>query len=291
MTDFPPLQHWLVPLARQAGLPGADTLAIDSNADTAEAWSAVAMATHTTEDALAEVVSLHFGLERANFAETQLGAVPLLPYRVAARLGVLCLACTDREVVVATADPVAFEAEQEIHRLTSRHVRFCIAPPASVADALAHAYPDADRAPDLDDPLPALLPDDTPHILVVDDDAGMRLLLRTVLQSRNFRVTEAADGPSALERLEEGGFHLVTLDLSMGAMGGLEVLERIRSRLMTRTLPVIVATGTEDPEVEMQLFEAGADDFVVKPIDPPRFVLRVQAVLRRRDQIGHPLLA
>ena len=46
---------------------------------------------------------------------------------------------------------------------------------------------------------------------------------------------------------------------------------------------MIVATGADDPGVEMQLFEAGADDFVVKPVDPPRFLLRVQAVLRRRS--------
>nr|NIP60913.1 response regulator transcription factor [Gemmatimonadota bacterium]NIR81304.1 response regulator transcription factor [Gemmatimonadota bacterium]NIT90133.1 response regulator transcription factor [Gemmatimonadota bacterium]NIU33965.1 response regulator transcription factor [Gemmatimonadota bacterium]NIU38136.1 DNA-binding response regulator [Gemmatimonadota bacterium] len=47
------------------------------------------------------------------------------------------------------------------------------------------------------------------------------------------------------------------------------------------TLPVIVATSTDDPEVEIRLFEAGADDFIVKPLDPRRFILRVQAVLRR----------
>ncbi len=63
----------------------------------------------------------------------------------------------------------------------------------------------------------------------------------------------------------------------------MEVQQRIRSRLGTATLPVVVATGSDDPATEMQLFEAGADDFVVKPFDPPRFLLRVQAVLRRRS--------
>jgi CheY-like chemotaxis protein len=70
-------------------------------------------------------------------------------------------------------------------------------------------------------------------------------------------------------------FDLVTLDLHMKEMHGLEVLRNIRSRVATAALPVIVATGSDDPSVEMQLFEAGADDFVVKPVDPPRFVLRI----------------
>ena len=70
-------------------------------------------------------------------------------------------------------------------------------------------------------------------------------------------------------------FDLVTLDLHMKEMHGLEVLRNIRSRVATAALPVIVATGSDDPSVEMQLFDAGADDFVVKPVDPPRFVLRI----------------
>ena len=51
---------------------------------------------------------------------------------------------------------------------------------------------------------------------------------------------------------------------------------------------MIIATGSDDSAVEMELFAAGDDDYVVKPIDPPRFVLRVQAVLRRRGGVGPP---
>ena len=122
-----------------------------------------------------------------------------------------------------------------------------------------------------------------PHVLVVDDDPDARLLLRTVLEDRGFRVEEAPDGPEALDILERGGgFDLVTLDLNMKKMEGLEVLKRIRGRLATAAVPVVVATASDDPMVEMGLFEAGADDYVVKPVDPPRFMLRIQAVLRRR---------
>jgi DNA-binding response OmpR family regulator len=113
----------------------------------------------------------------------------------------------------------------------------------------------------------------------------MRLLLRGSLEAAGFRVAEAADGPAALAAMAAGDpFDLVTLDLQLGQMHGLEVLKRIRSRLPTAGVPVVVATASGDPDVEMQLFAAGADDFVVKPVDPTRFLLRIKAVLRRRHE-------
>jgi len=118
----------------------------------------------------------------------------------------------------------------------------------------------------------------------VDDDADTRHLLRAALEADGFRGTEASDGEEALELVDEARedpFSLVTLDLVMPGMSGLGVLKVLRDRLSTQTLPVVVATGMDDPDVEVELFEAGADDFVVKPVDPPRFLLRVRAVLRR----------
>lgn len=290
MIELPPLQHWLVSVVKNAGLPGATTLRIPSDTDTAEAWSLAAMATSVKDDTLAEIVALHYRLGRVDFSQTDLSAIPLLPPDVAERLGVLCVACTDREVTVATFDPVSLEAELEIGRMTSRTAHFVIATPAQIEDAARAAYPD--RGTGEIHVIPALLADEeSPHVLVVDDDADTRLLLRTVLQAKGFRVSEAEDGPEALKLLEgPDAVHLVTLDLNMAEMHGLDVLRRIRQRVRTQSLPVVVATGTGDPEVEMELFDAGADDFIVKPIDPPRFLLRVQAVLRRHDRSGHPLL-
>jgi DNA-binding response OmpR family regulator len=128
--------------------------------------------------------------------------------------------------------------------------------------------------------------------MVVDDDADARALLRAALEGAGFRVSEAEDGSEALAVLGGGlePIALVTLDLQMREMHGLETLRRIRSMVRTAHLPVVVATASDDPEVEMELFAAGADDYVVKPIDPPRFVLRVQAVLRRRGRVLSPLI-
>jgi DNA-binding response OmpR family regulator len=66
-------------------------------------------------------------------------------------------------------------------------------------------------------------------------------------------------------------------------MDGRQVLEAVRSGIQTATIPVIVLTGNEDPEAEIRLMDLGADDYIRKPIDPPRFVTRVRATLRRSN--------
>jgi CheY-like chemotaxis protein len=120
------------------------------------------------------------------------------------------------------------------------------------------------------------------RVLVVDDDASARLLMRSVLEKQGFEVLEADDGPPALALLDEyGDVSLVMLDLNMPQLHGREVLARIRGSIGTAGLPVVVLTGIEDPRVEIELLKAGADDYLRKPIDPQRLAVRVQAVLRR----------
>lgn len=120
------------------------------------------------------------------------------------------------------------------------------------------------------------------HILLVDDDAVNRTLAKALLTKHGFRVSEAQDGTVALERLANGGnYDLMVLDLDMPKLSGGEVLSEVRSSLATATLPIVVLTGTNDPDAEVRLMEEGADDYIRKPIDPPRFVARIRAALRR----------
>ena len=74
---------------------------------------------------------------------------------------------------------------------------------------------------------------------------------------------------------------LVVTDLQMPVMDGNELIRRLRSSLRTATLPVVVLTGTDQHDAEVRLMDAGADDYIRKPIDPPRFLARVKAALRR----------
>lgn len=121
-----------------------------------------------------------------------------------------------------------------------------------------------------------------PTVLVVDDTASDRLLMRTLLEQKGFQVIEAAGGPQALAVLEESrDIALVVLDLLMPEMNGQETLARIRGSVATAGLPVIILTAAEDPRLEVELLEAGADDYLGKPFEPSRLSVRVRAVLRR----------
>jgi CheY-like chemotaxis protein len=130
-----------------------------------------------------------------------------------------------------------------------------------------------------DAPVPG---DAATHILVVDDDAVSRTLARAVLEKSGYRVTEAADGVAALELLAAAPqYQLMVLDLEMPRLGGAEVLDRVRHSVATAGLPVVVLTGATAEATEVDMMDRGADDYVRKPIDAPRFVARIKATLRR----------
>jgi len=123
-----------------------------------------------------------------------------------------------------------------------------------------------------------------PHTLVVDDDPVNRMLARTLLERAGHTVVEAPDGMEALDHLRGAPeCELVVLDLDMPRMNGAETLRRIRASVATAMLPVIVLTGTQDENAEIQLMEMGADDYIRKPMDAARFVARVKAALRRAN--------
>jgi CheY-like chemotaxis protein len=118
--------------------------------------------------------------------------------------------------------------------------------------------------------------------LVADDDAETILLATAVLEQEGLHCVPAPDGVEALARLGDGReFALVILDLNMPRLDGRETLRRIKSSMATAGLPVVVLTGSQDPADEIQVMEDGAADYIRKPIDPPRFLARVRAALRR----------
>ena len=120
-------------------------------------------------------------------------------------------------------------------------------------------------------------------ILVVDDEEQDRKLVGSVLQGMGFEVLEMENGERAQTVIESGdeAFSLVVMDLFMPEMDGKELIHIIRQQLSTQALPVIVLTNSANPRDELELLEAGADDFLVKPVEPARLEARVRAVLRR----------
>ena len=142
------------------------------------------------------------------------------------------------------------------------------AAPAAAAAAAAAAAPAAER-------------DERVSALVADDDPSNRIVAKALLESLGLLVREAPNGEVAIDVLGAQEFGLIILDLDMPILGGRDVLSTIKSDVTTAGIPVIVLTGTQDANAEVELLEAGADDYIRKPVDPAKFLTRVKAVLRR----------
>jgi two-component system phosphate regulon response regulator OmpR len=118
-----------------------------------------------------------------------------------------------------------------------------------------------------------------PHLLVVDDDARLRELLRRYLSDSGFRVTTAADAADARSKLASFAFDLIVLDVMMPGENGIDLtraLHRERSNL------IMLLTAMAEPEDRVHGLEQGADDYLAKPFEPRELVLRIRNLLQRR---------
>jgi DNA-binding response OmpR family regulator len=116
------------------------------------------------------------------------------------------------------------------------------------------------------------------HILVVDDDPKVRILLRRCLEGEGFAVSEAKNGKEMRECLDRVSVSLVTLDLGLGIENGLDLAREIRK---DRSIPIIMLTGKGDAIDRIVGLEVGADDYLPKPFELRELVARIRAVLRR----------
>ena len=121
-------------------------------------------------------------------------------------------------------------------------------------------------------------------ILVVDDESRMRKLVKDFLVKSNYEVLEAEDGSAALDIFfEEKDISLIILDVMMPKMDGWQVCREIRQY---SKVPIIMLTAKSDERDELQGFQLGVDEYISKPFSPKILVARVEAILRRTNQIG-----
>ncbi len=120
-----------------------------------------------------------------------------------------------------------------------------------------------------------------PLILIAEDEPAQLELLRYNMESAEFRTVAATDGASAMALVEEESPDLVVLDWMLPEMSGIEVCRRIRSRLETRFLPVIMLTARGEESDRVRGLETGADDYLVKPFSQAELIARIRALLRR----------
>lgn len=115
-------------------------------------------------------------------------------------------------------------------------------------------------------------------ILVVDDEERIRRLLRMYLERENYSVEDAENGEQALQMALENDYDLILLDIMMPGIDGIQVCYELRK---SKATPVIMLTAKGEEANRVQGFEAGTDDYIVKPFSPREVVLRVKALLRR----------
>lgn len=117
------------------------------------------------------------------------------------------------------------------------------------------------------------------HILVVEDDAKLRSLFCTVLNHDGYLTVPASGGREALELLDSEYIDLIISDIMMPGMDGYELIRTLRGN--GYSLPILIITAKERFEDKQEGFQAGTDDYMVKPIDVNEMVLRVGALLKR----------
>ena len=121
-------------------------------------------------------------------------------------------------------------------------------------------------------------------ILVVDDEERIRRLLRMYLEKEGYDIDEAEDGETALQKAIDNDYDLILLDLMLPGIDGLEVCARLRQFKAT---PVVILTAKGEESNRVQGFEAGSDDYVVKPFSPREVIYRVKAILRRSSATAY----
>jgi response regulator RpfG family c-di-GMP phosphodiesterase len=130
----------------------------------------------------------------------------------------------------------------------------------------------------------------THRILVADDDALVRAILSDVLDPEGYELAEAATGAEVLAHVSLSPPDLIVLDLGLPGGDGFSVLTSLKEEESTRFIPIVVITGMEDRESRIRSLELGADDFLLKPVDPLELRARLRSLLRFKrmnDQLLH----
>ena len=116
------------------------------------------------------------------------------------------------------------------------------------------------------------------HILVVDDDDGIRALVKKYLNENNFLVTTANNAEDAAEKIDIIEFDLIILDIMMPGKNGLEFIQENKKKLHT---PIILLTAKGEATERVEGLEIGADDYLPKPFEPKELVLRIKNIINK----------
>ncbi|MGH9476723.1 MAG: HD-GYP domain-containing protein [Terriglobales bacterium] len=122
-----------------------------------------------------------------------------------------------------------------------------------------------------------------PQILVVDDDEVSRLLTGELLRDSNYTVMAVSSAEAALKQIDLRAPDLILLDVVMPSRSGIDLCRELKDNAATRLIPIILVTGLAEREAKLQGIEAGADDFLNKPVDPQELFARVKSLLKLKQ--------
>ncbi len=125
----------------------------------------------------------------------------------------------------------------------------------------------------------------TPKILIVDDDPELIRLVGVTLQRAGYQPIAARNAEEALKKVRSEQPDLVILDVMIPGVSGIDICRRLRSQPQTLTLPIIMFSAHSQVDIKIESIEAGADDYLTKPINPKELVARVAGMLRRTQQL------
>ena len=126
------------------------------------------------------------------------------------------------------------------------------------------------------------------RLLLIEDEAPLRLTLARQLEAGGYRVDQAADGEDGLFQASEFPVDLAIVDLGLPKLNGLAVVQRLRAE--GRTIPILILTARGSWQDKVLGLEAGADDYLVKPFEYPELAARIKALLRRSMKAATDLL-
>ena len=121
------------------------------------------------------------------------------------------------------------------------------------------------------------------HILVVDDDEGIRLLVKKYLNEHDYLITTAENAEDALEKVKIIKFDIIILDIMMPGKSGLEFIKENKKNLDT---PIILLTAKGQTDERVEGLEIGADDYLPKPFEPKELVLRIRNILNKTKKVN-----
>ncbi|HII01711.1 TPA: response regulator transcription factor [Methanosarcinaceae archaeon] len=118
-------------------------------------------------------------------------------------------------------------------------------------------------------------------ILIADDDPEALTALKKVLEAENYSLAGASDGFSALEAVKSQRPDIVLLDLMLPGIDGFEVCRQLKGDPLCRHVPVMMLSSRDEVEARIEGFETGAEDFILKPVNPLELKTRIRMILRR----------